>query len=292
MNLQQIQYIVEVAKTGSISAAAKNLYMGQPNLSKSIKELEIETGIKIFQRTAKGAELTPEGATFVERAKPIMKQMEVLREVYEKPNKKSTFGIAAPRDGVIAEHVLSYFNSLDTSPDVIRYWETNPIDVIHKVTTEEAQLGFVRFAEEHMGYFMHLIVETQLEWRTVKKDEMVITVGKDHKFAGKKKVTWEELASCIEIVESDLYSMFPRKKNPHDAVKILQINDLAGIWCALKNCKNSFMWSVSVSEEMQEKNGIVQLAAPERREYRDITVYHKHSEELDAIHRILNHVKG
>ena len=41
MNLQQLRYAVEVAKTGSITAAAKNLYIGQPNLSKSIRELDI-----------------------------------------------------------------------------------------------------------------------------------------------------------------------------------------------------------------------------------------------------------
>ena len=50
MNLQQLRYAVEVAKTGSITAAAKNLYMGQPNLSKSIRELDIRRlyGINII----------------------------------------------------------------------------------------------------------------------------------------------------------------------------------------------------------------------------------------------------
>ena len=47
MNLQQLRYAVEVAKPGSITAAAKNLYMGQPNLSKSIRELEAELGITL-----------------------------------------------------------------------------------------------------------------------------------------------------------------------------------------------------------------------------------------------------
>ncbi len=54
MNLQQLRYAVEVAKTGSITAAAKNLYMGQPNLSKNIRELEAELGITLFERTARG----------------------------------------------------------------------------------------------------------------------------------------------------------------------------------------------------------------------------------------------
>ena len=54
MNLQQLKYAVEIARVGSISKAAKNLYMGQPNLSKSIKELEAELGQTLSSRTARG----------------------------------------------------------------------------------------------------------------------------------------------------------------------------------------------------------------------------------------------
>ena len=61
MNLQQLKYAVEIARVGSISKAAKNLYMGQPNLSKSIKELEAELGQTLFSRTARGVQPTRAG---------------------------------------------------------------------------------------------------------------------------------------------------------------------------------------------------------------------------------------
>ena len=54
MNILHLKYAVEVAKTRSISKAAENLYMGQPNLSRAIKELEESLGITIFRRTTKG----------------------------------------------------------------------------------------------------------------------------------------------------------------------------------------------------------------------------------------------
>ena len=50
MNLSHLKYVLEVGKTNSITRAAHNLYMGQPNLSKAIKELESEIGITIFKR--------------------------------------------------------------------------------------------------------------------------------------------------------------------------------------------------------------------------------------------------
>ena len=61
MNLLHMKYAVEVAETGSINKAAEKLYVGQPNLSRAIKELENSLGISIFERSAKGMILTPDG---------------------------------------------------------------------------------------------------------------------------------------------------------------------------------------------------------------------------------------
>ena len=90
MNLQQLKQVIEVEKTASITQAAKNLYMGQPNLSKSIKELEKEIGITLFRRTVKGVEATSEGLQFLRHAKEITKKMEELETIY-KPNQEKAF---------------------------------------------------------------------------------------------------------------------------------------------------------------------------------------------------------
>ena len=64
MNTLHLKYVAEVAKTGSITQAAENLFMAQPNLSKAIKELEETLGISIFRRTSKGVVLTEKGEEF------------------------------------------------------------------------------------------------------------------------------------------------------------------------------------------------------------------------------------
>ena len=83
MNFQQLRYAVEIEKTNSITAAAKNLYMGQPNLSKSIKELEHELGTVLFRRTAKGMEPTASGLQFLRYAKSILGQLDELKALYQ-----------------------------------------------------------------------------------------------------------------------------------------------------------------------------------------------------------------
>ena len=76
MNLLHLKYAVEIANTKSISRAAENLYMGQPNLSRAIKELEENLHITIFNRTSKGITVTPEGEEFLQYARRIIGQVE------------------------------------------------------------------------------------------------------------------------------------------------------------------------------------------------------------------------
>ena len=66
MNIAHLKYVVEIANTNSISKAAENLYMNQPNLSRAIKSLEEEIGIEIFIRSSKGIRITPEGEEFIQ----------------------------------------------------------------------------------------------------------------------------------------------------------------------------------------------------------------------------------
>ena len=82
MNIQQIRYVLEVAGSTSIRDASTRLYISQPALSASIRELEEELGLLIFERTNKGISLTDEGREFISYAKKVASQYEILEERY------------------------------------------------------------------------------------------------------------------------------------------------------------------------------------------------------------------
>ena len=75
-NILHLKYALEIAKTHSISKAAENLYMGQPNLSRAIKELEDSIGAVIFERSAKGIIVTEDGEKFLQYARRILAQVD------------------------------------------------------------------------------------------------------------------------------------------------------------------------------------------------------------------------
>ena len=121
MNLMHLKYVVEIDKTRSISKAAENLYMGQPNLSRSIKELEQSLQITIFKRTPKGIEVTPDGEEFIQYAKKILADVETDKS-YPGDNRLITpksshrrSGLA-PRCRLIASWSGSTFQGLGCSP--------------------------------------------------------------------------------------------------------------------------------------------------------------------------------
>lgn len=161
MNLQHLKYMVEVERVGSITKAAANLFMGQPNLSKAIKEVENEIGITVFKRSAKGVFPTEKGAEFLEYAKTILVQMEKIEGLY-KPELTDTirFGISVPRATYITHAFTSFVNELDPAKRIsIDFRETNSMDAISNVCDSTSNLSVIRYNMDNEEYFMSLLSE-------------------------------------------------------------------------------------------------------------------------------------
>ena len=101
MNIVHLKYAVEIARTKSISKAAENLYMAQPNLSRAVKELEEALGITIFKRTSKGITVTPEGEEFLRYAKRIISQVEEVEAIYQNGKSRSSAFLSVCRERAI-----------------------------------------------------------------------------------------------------------------------------------------------------------------------------------------------
>lgn len=95
MTLQQLRYVIMIADCGSMNEAAKQLFISQPSLSETIKELELEIGFDIFLRSNRGIVITPEGEEFLTYAKQVSEQYRLLEEKYIEKKSKKKFSIHA-----------------------------------------------------------------------------------------------------------------------------------------------------------------------------------------------------
>ncbi len=138
---------MEVEKTGSITQAAGNLYMDQPNLSKAIKTLEESLGAPIFRRTPKGVVPTARGRIFLEYARNVLAQLEEMEALY-KPAKTGSveFTLSMPRASYISSAFSRFVKRIDRK-EGMNLWlrETNSADTLRDVERGEYQLGIIRY---------------------------------------------------------------------------------------------------------------------------------------------------
>ena len=102
MNLLHMKYAVEIAETSSINKAAEKLYVGQSALSRAIKELESSLGVTLFDRSARGMTLTPDGEVFIRYARTILKQVDAVEEMFSRGDvSRKRFSLSVPRASYI-----------------------------------------------------------------------------------------------------------------------------------------------------------------------------------------------
>ena len=164
MNILHLKYAVEVAKTKSISKAAENLYMGQPNLSRAIKELEESLGITIFDRTPKGITLTPQGEEFLQYARRIISQVDEVEQMYKnRASGKQKFSVCVPRASYISYAFAEFARQINlSSPAEFFYKETNSMRTIANVSKEDYSLGIIRYQTAFDKYFQMMFEEKKL----------------------------------------------------------------------------------------------------------------------------------
>ena len=105
MNIVYLKYAAAVAKAGSLSKAAEELAVAQPNLSRAIKELEKELDITIFDRKPKGIVLTPDGERLLSRGRLIIRDIEKLEtEFKNKGGEKAVFSLPPPAPIILPKH--------------------------------------------------------------------------------------------------------------------------------------------------------------------------------------------
>ncbi len=281
MNILHLKYAVEVAKTKSISKAAENLYMGQPNLSRAVKELEESLGIVIFERTTKGISVTPDGEEFLQYARRIIREVDEIEELYRNARtKKQRFSACVPRASYISYAFTEFSKHIDTdSPCDIFYKETNSMRTIDNVAKEEYNIGIVRYQSIYEPYFERKFAEKNLTSRLLAEFSYVLLASEKSPLAKKKNVAPKELAPFVEISHADPYVpslplMDARKAELSEFVdKHVFVFERGSQFRLLESVPNTFMWVSPVPEDLLEKYHLVQIPAENPKKHKDVLIF-------------------
>ncbi len=284
MNIMHLKYAVEVAKTGSITQAAEVLFMGQPNLSKAIRELEENLGVTIFKRTSKGIVPTQKGEEFLVYAKRILAQIDELESVFRKDTaSKQTFSISIPRGSYMAHGFANMIKRLDSDREIeIHYKETNSVEAINNILQSNFNLAIIRFRDVFEPYFESLLKEKEMKSELVWQFRYIAVMSKDNPLASKPVLTCADLADCIEILHSDnavptLPTLEAKKmENIEHSDKKIYVFERGSQFELLSNITNSFMWVSPIPQKMLDRYGLIQRKVSDADyNYKDLLVYQR-----------------
>ena len=284
MNLLHMKYAIVIAETNSINKAAELLYVGQPTLSRAVKELESSLGVTIFERSAKGMFLTPDGETFIRYAKTVLRQVDAIEEMFQKGRvSKKRFSASVPRASYIAE-AFSAFSKLigkDTQAEIF-YKETNSMRTLRNVLQENYKLGIVRYAENYDKYYKAMMEEKGLEHELITKFRYVLLMSDSSPLAAKENITFDDLKDKIEIAHADPYvpslpfAQIKKEELPDNSDRRIFVFERASQFELLSQNPETFMWVSSIPQKLLQRYGLTQRVCDEnRRVYKDVLIYRR-----------------
>ena len=282
MHTTQLKYALEIEKTGSITAAAQNLYLSQPNLTKAIRLLEDEVNIQIFRRTPKGMVPTREGKEFLSNARVIYEQISNFDAKY---TSNRTGGVnmtmCIPRATYLSLAITDFLNTIvDEEKISVSIKECSPLTTIKSVTSGEAHIGVVRYFTKHEEYLFEVLEKRGIAREHLLEFEPKIVMSRNHPLADKDEVCLSDLEGYTELIQGDNEEM--RRENGVSEVSALKGIQEKKIYLygrgsqgdILTNVRGTYMWVSNMPERVLcAGNLVMKKCGDQERVARDILVY-------------------
>lgn len=284
MNLLHMKYAVEIARTNSINKAAETLYVGQSALSRAVKELENGLGITIFERSAKGMFLTPDGEVFIRQAEGVLEQVESLEKMFsEGAVSKKRFAVSVPRADYIIEAFTDFTKLVDKDMRVeLFYKETNSMRTVKNVLSDDYKLGIIRYAEHFDRYYKEMLEDKGLEYELVAEFRYMLVTSAESPLASLDKISHTDLKGHMEIAHGDPYvpslpaAEVRKEELGDDCERRIFVFDRESQFELLSGNTDTYMWMSPVPKATLERFGLVQRdCADNARVYKDVLIHRK-----------------
>lgn len=284
MNTQQLFYLTEIERTRSISQAADNLFMSQPNLSRVLKETEDSLGFAIFQRTRRGVQPTEKGSAFLRHAKNILREAEFMEGLGPGPGPANRFRVCLPRSRHYGDVVGRYLNTL--SPEgsldaMIR--ECHPRQALEHLSSGDAEIAILRYSTQYQAYFSEQAQARQLRLLNLNQVEYQLLLSREDPLARQTDLPARQaLKNRTELVHRDIF--WPGPKGHREIYVVERQCQLE----LLQTIPGSYCWAEPLPEGFLDQWGLTQRACLSGGPiYQNALVYKPHSAMSDVESRFL-----
>ena len=228
MTLQQLRYVTTVAQTGTITEAAKKLYISQPSLTNAIHDLEKEMNIVIFNRTNKGITLSREGE-------------DILEDKYKNgAGGKKQFCISTQHYSFAVNAFVDLIKEYGQDEYDFSIRETQTYEIIEDVARMRSEIGILFLNDFNEVVLTKILKSYDLEFHPLFVAKPHVFISRKHPLAENKVITNEELQSYPYLsfeqgehnsfyFSEEIFSESERKKNIRVRDRATLFNLLIGL---------------------------------------------------------------
>ena len=259
MTLLQLKYAVTAATAGTISEAAKQLFITQPSLTSAIHELENELGITIFQRTNKGILVSAEGEEFLGYARQVIEQTNLIEERYlGTAPLKHQFCVSIQHYSFAVEAFVELLHQYGGEEYDFRIRETQTYEIIEDVARLRSEVGILYLNKFNETILQKTLKEHDLKFHPLFVAHPHVFVSSFSPLAKKERITLEDLAPyprlSYEQGEHNSFYFSEEILSTRESKKDIVVRDRATLFNLLIGVNGYTICSGVISEELNGKN--------------------------------------
>ena len=231
MTLQQLKYSLTIADCGSMNEAAKQLFISQPSLSETMKELETEIGLDIFLRSNRGIVITPEGEEFLGYARQVTEQFGLLQSKYIDKKVKEKFSVSTQHYTFAVKAFVETVKQIGMEQYEFAVHETTTISVIENVKNFKSEIGVLYENDFNEKVLNKMFKENGLEFVELFSCDTFVYLWSGHPLAKQDVITMEELDEypCLSFDQGKNNSLYlaEEMKSTYEYRRLIKANDRA-----------------------------------------------------------------
>lgn len=231
MTLQQLKYALTIADCGSMNEAAKQLFISQPSLSETMKELETEIGLDIFLRSNRGIFITPEGEEFLGYARQVTEQFGLLQSKYIDKKVKEKFSVSTQHYTFAVKAFVETVKQIGMEQYEFAVHETTTISVIENVKNFKSEIGVLYENDFNEKVLNKMFKENGLEFVELFSCDTFVYLWSGHPLAKQDVITMEELDEypCLSFDQGKNNSLYlaEEMKSTYEYRRLIKANDRA-----------------------------------------------------------------
>ncbi|MBR9947524.1 LysR family transcriptional regulator [Clostridiaceae bacterium Marseille-Q4145] len=265
MTLQQLKYALTIADCNSINEASKQLFISQPSLSETIRELETELGFDIFLRSNRGIVITPEGEEFLGYARQVTEQFGLLKSKYIDKKTKEKFSVSTQHYTFVVQAFVETVKKTGMEQYEFAVHETTTTSVIENVKNFKSEIGVLYQNDFNENVLNKMFRENGLEFIELFQCDTFVYLWSGHPLAGQQVISMEELDEypCLSFDQGKNNSLYlaEEMKSTYDYRRLIKANDRATLLNLMRGLNAYTLCSGIICEDL---NGDDYMAIPLR----------------------------